>query len=448
MDATPPHSPHAEEALIGAAIIDPGVLQAVDVQAEDFYIHRNRAVWAALVDLSGRGVNPDFVTLGDYLHSHNQLEEVGGVARLAALINDTPSSLGAEDYAGIVKEKSIRRRMIQVATDIAKAAYSDGSDLNDARAQAITSLVSAAVPTGGAVHISHYLGKVYDEVVAMADNPCEVWGIPTGLEDFDFITGGLQRGEVMLLSGEPGKGKTKLAGQMAVNMARDGHPGGFYSLEMAGEAVTRRMVSAAARVETRKLKSGRMDEQDWRSLNDMIEQMEQYPIYLSDASHWRTDSLRADLSRLKRLYEIEWFVVDYLNLMMDGSGKLDDTERSKIISRQMKAICKDLELAGIVIQSMNKSGMDSAVPTLRNLSGASQVAFDADIVTFLVDHIPDPNEAQNPDLRTLVFGKGRELANPRQAFHLFAHNGYPAFGDVQLEKVELNFGGKNGKSKR
>lgn len=449
MDATPPHSPHAEESLIGAAIINPATLEEVDVQADDFYIHRNRMVWQALRDLSEKHIRADFVTLGELLDSRGQLEEIGGQARLAAMIADTPSSMGADDYARIVKDKAMRRRVIQAGTDLVKAAYSETASLDDARTRAVTELASTVVLNGGAVHLSHYLGRVYDEVGAKADNPSDVWGIPSGFKDFDFITGGLQRGEVMLLSGEPGKGKTKLAGQMAINMGRANHPGAFYSLEMAGEAVARRMVSATARIETRKLKSGKLDDSEWPVFTNAIDEMVTYPIYLSDATHWRTDGLRADLSRLKRQAGIEWFVVDYLNLMMDGSGRLEDTERSKIISRQMKSICKDLELAGIIIQSMNKGGMEGSVPTLKNLSGASQVAFDADLVCFLVDHVPEKNESANPCLRTVVFGKGRELANPRQYFHLVAFEGFPAFGDAAVERVDFSsFGGGNGKSKR
>lgn len=449
MDATPPYSPHAEIALLGAAIVNPDTLNQVDVAPDDFYIHRHRMVWQALRDLAGRGINPDFVTLSDCLDSRGQLEEIGGMVYLTKLINDTPSSMGYDDYATIVKDKASRRRMIQIAEDIVRAAYRDDSDLGDARTQAITGLVQTVVPTGGAVHISHYIGQVCDEVDERVNNPQEIWGIPTGFKDFDFITGGLHPGEVVLLSGEPGMGKTKWAGQIAINLGAAERPGAFYSLEMRGRDIVRRMVSAHARIETRKLKSGKLTADDWPAFTNSIDAMAAFPMYLSDATNWRTDNLRADLSRLKRFHGIEWFIVDYLNLMMDGAGKFDDTERSKIISRQMKSICKDLDLAGIVIQSMNKEGMGGGLPSLKALSGASQVAFDADLVCFLVNHIPDSSvETPNPALRTVVFGKGRELANPRRAFHLLAFDGFPAFGDVVLEKVNLDVFGKNGRGKR
>jgi replicative DNA helicase len=299
------YSPHAEESLVGAALIDAGVIGRVSVEPEDFYIVRHGMIWAALLELHKRGSGVDFVTVCEEMDSKGKLGEVGGDAYLTKLIHDTPSSLGAEDYARIIKDNSSRRNTLRLASDLARLAGDESKDLSQSISQVMTDLTKTASITQGAVSWSRYLSQSYDLVAERAINPQDTWGIPTGFSDYDRMTGGLQQTEIMLLSGEPGKGKSIFALQAAQAMAKDGHPGALYSLEMLGRAVTLRALSNASKIESRRLKSGRIREDEWPQFINAFEELSQLPIYMSDSVEWTTAALRSDLSRLKKVHGIE-----------------------------------------------------------------------------------------------------------------------------------------------
>jgi len=424
----PLFSKEAEEALIGALLIDPGALLMLDLNANDVYIQRHRWVLEAMQSLASRRVNPDIVTLCDELDRRGQLQECGGVVYLVGLISSTPTSLGLENYAGIVSDYARRRRILQAANDLAKEAYAAGApDVSNI----IETLAGAVGGDRGAEHWSGAIDRLYQQVEERSKNPQDIWGIETGYLDFDRITGGLQPGEVLYIGGEPGIGKSILAAGMGVGMAKRGHPGAIYSLEMRDLQVTRRAVSAIAEVDTRHLKSGRLNPDEWSAFIAAADTAHRYPIYLSDDTSLNTGKLRADLARLKMLYHIEWFVLDYLFLVEEPSGgkrELDDNERTSTISRRVKAIVQDLGIAGITVNSVTKEGMGDDAPNQKRLRGSGQMIHDADLVGFLTRHIPNKKnwETEDARLRTFTFVKGRELEGAG-AFHLVKCEHYPAF---------------------
>jgi replicative DNA helicase len=436
-----PHSREAEEALIGAALMSPDLIQGIDLDTEDFYIHRNRMVWDALSALSRRGIEPDLVTVTDHLESRGQLSDVGGPAALISLINTTPTALRAGNYAGIIRDKAQRRRAILAASELARAAYDETKDLADSAASVVDNLTMGIRPRNGAVHVRQFIDQVYADTEDAYNNPRKVWGISTGFTDFDTATGGLQPGEVLYIGGEPGVGKSILSMQMGFNMGLAGQPGAIYSLEMLGRQVLRRTLSARSKVATRKLKTGEMSDVDWSDFTAACEAVSEAPIYLCDESNLTTAALRADLARLKARHGITWFVLDYLYLMADGMGKLDPNQRTEVLSARTKNMTKELELVGITVNSVTKDGMDAeAPPSKKNIRGSGQVIHDADLIGFLTNHIPEMGGANNPNMRTFIFAKGREMENPRGAFHLVKFPDYPAFGDFasNAKTVSLN----------
>jgi replicative DNA helicase len=436
---TLPYSKEAEEALLGAVLLNPDVIIELDIDASDFYVHKNSMVWIAASTLFNRNVKPDMVTLTEELEQRKQLSEVGGSSFLAALLNWTPSALRAHEYADIVREHAQRRRAIQIATEIVKIAHDEKKDLGDAIAGAVDKLTQGIRPKIGAQHISAYLDGFYERVLERGSTDKDDWGIPTGFIDYDKATGGGQAGEVLYLAGEPGIGKSILAMQMGIQMAEKGAPGVIYSIEMGSEQVIQRMVSAKARVETRKIKRGKMEGDEWTDFNTAIDELTGTPLYLCDASYLTTTSMRADLARLKLRHDIRWFVLDYLFLMSDHVGKDDDNYRTAMLSRRVKSIAREMKLFGITVNSVTKDGMDiDKTPSKKSLRGSGQMIHDADIVAFLVNHIPDQYEKANDKLRTFVFSKGREMENPRQHFHLVKHEKYPAFGNYAKEKLFTN----------
>ena len=435
-----PHSKASEEALLGAVLIDPECFPdlAQFVGASDFYVHRNAWVWDAFRDLRERGEPIDVLTTIKALEACGQLAEIGGPAYLTALITQTPSSLNAEAYGRIVKQNAIRREMLAAANRLATSAYD--MDLQTDKAlvdteREIDRLLSATA--GHEVgHIAPIISSVYDRIKERSEHPAEMWGIPTGLPKFDKCTGGQHAGEMTFLAGEPGLGKTWLSLGMAVEMAKHS-PGAFFSLEMRSEQIVRRLISGFGSIPARNMRTGYMDESDWIKLAKAVDGLEALPFYLDDRAR-DTAGLRAALLRLKREAGVEWFVLDYMQLLADDGR--DDNERTKKIGRELKHICADLELAGLVINSVNKQGMDRRGDEAHSksyMSGSGQNIHDADLVLFLTEYTKEKNDLSyiSPEdmkrMATLWVKKGRELEDPRVRVNLVRRMNSPFWGEMK-----------------
>ena len=239
------------------------------------------------------------------------------------------------------------------------------------------------------------------------------------------------------MSGKPGVGKSILEMQRAAQMANSA-PGAIYSIEMSGKQVMRRIVSAKSQVQVSRLKSGRLEGDDWQHLVAAIEDLRELPVFMSDVTGWTTTSLRADLSRLKATEGVQWFLVDYLSLLDDARDQ-DIDSRPSIISRRLKLLCRNLDLAGVAIHSMNKEGIGKNVPDQQHLSGRANVSFDADLICFLTEFQPmsvsdnSIPEKDRENMRTLFFAKGRELEEDRKYIHMVKLPRFPNFGDYMPE---------------
>ena len=291
-----PFSQESERGLLGAALIDGSIPASVDITPDDFYVEGHRWIWQAMVKLSMNG-GVNYVSLLDELERAGHLSEVGGAKFVNDLMSGSFSSLYAEDHAQVIRDMATRRKLLSLASDMANAAADRKQPIDDL-SRFIDRLVNTTRVTGGALHWKMYLAELFDQIAERAANPQDTWGIPTGFADFDRTTGGLQLGESMIMSGNPGVGKSMLAVQMATQMAKHA-PGAIYSIEMAGVAVLRRTLSARTSIPSRLLKSGRLEQKDWQSIDRAVAELNDLPVYLSDHAGWTTTALRADLSRLK-----------------------------------------------------------------------------------------------------------------------------------------------------
>lgn len=425
-----PHNLAAEEGLLSFALINPDKFSSIEIDAREFYIERHQVIWETLTRLNNLGQQADYIAVLDDLDNRGKLKMVGGAAYITELSTRFTIGFDPENSARIIREHAQRRELFYIGSEMASAALNEQKELNIETY--ITALSNSARITGGAVHWSHYLTQLFEEIETRHNNPTDVWGIPTGFGKFDEVTGGLQQSEIMYLSGSPGMGKSIWAMQAAEQMAHK-EPGAIYSLEMGGRQVMRRIVSSVSKVSTRRMKTGRLDDGDWPGIIEAIGRLEKLPVYMSDATGWTVTGLRADLSRLKAAQKIKWFVFDYLMLMDDRAQ--DEIEKTANVSRGLKQICRSLDLAGLVVHSMNKGGQEAAIPGQQHLRGSGQVSFDADLICMLTEFKPmdsndryiKPDEVKN--MRTLFFAKGRELENPRKYIHMVKQPGFPAFGD-------------------
>jgi len=431
-----PFSKEVEEAALACILINPDEFTTFALEPTDFYIHRHRMIWETVGALHKRGVNVDFVTLSEELSRRNQLAEVGGPAWLAGLLSAYPYGINVGDTADLIRDYSRRRALSQLGQEIVKVAFNRKEAISVKTAEFIDRLANLSITKAGAIPWASYLSELYDEIEERSKNPKATWGIPTGFAKFDKITGGAQKGESIIFSGKPGVGKSMLAMQIGRNMSEH-EPGAIYSIEMKGRQVVRRMVSADTKIQSSRLKSGNIEDSDWIKIAHSIETLGELPVFMSDSVGWTTTALRADLARLRVTHNIGWFIFDYLMLAADAPD-LEKTERSEIISRSMKLICRDLDLAGIVVHSMNKAGMDNSRPDQSGLSGSAQVAFDADVICFLTEFkAGDADkfilEKDQRNMRTLFIAKGREIEDPIKYMHLVKLPNLPRFGDYAPE---------------
>lgn len=434
-----PFSKETEEAIIGSAIINPAVLDETILEAQDFYIMRNQIIWTALLSLRLKGSGIDFVTLLDELEDKGKLAQIGGSPYVAGLMNSVGLAPDVMAYQKIIKGYAKRRALLNVAQDVAKIAYGEESDAIDSQlGDIVTRLLKHSLPDKGLVPLGKALSKLSDEVEARSKDPRDIWGIPTGFVDLDNYLGGLQKGEVFYLGGEPAAGKTKLAVQIALNAASDrngAHTVGIYSLEMRDTAVVRRMVSAVQDVSTRSMKSGKMSDGDWAHFFSGVSELEERKIYLSDASMLTTTEMRSDIARMKSNFGLDLVVLDYL-LLMSGYEKLDsETERSTRLSRDVKSIAKDFDIAMIAVNSVTKEAMDGGIAQKKNLRGSGQLIHDADLIAIL----QMDNSAANRDavMKTvnLVFTKVRDVERGVTTLKLLADNQRPIFHSCERKET-------------
>lgn len=409
-----------ERSVIGAVLLHGATFQGLGLTPEDFYLERDKIIWRTMEELNRAGVEIDYMTVGAALDAANKLGEVGGTTVLMDAIQSTPSWLNAAAYAATVRERAIRRRVIEVAQHLAQAAFGT-LEVDVAISRAMDALARITTGEKQVRLIGEYLSKVYDQAAAAREHPSAVFGIPTGFRDWDKHTGGLQKGEVVKLSGAPGLGKSVLAVEVLRNAARAGHPEALFELEMDGVTVTRRLVSSHCKVPTRAMLSGEMGVDEWDQFTQAIGELSSLPVYICDESQLTTAELRAELYRVQREYGVEVAVVDYEYLLCDEAGK-DDIERSKVISKRVHAIFKDLGIAGLVIDDMNKQGISGEGGKV-GLSGSAGKVYDADQIIIMKANPKDKNKV------LLQWEKLREGADPNIFVELVKREGIPAFGN-------------------
>lgn len=424
---TLPRAVTSERAFLGAILITPGILDRTTLTSDKFHDTINGEIYQAMRAIGSNDL--DVVVLEELLERRNVNRPFGYVL---GLLNDCPSSVNWQSYERIIIDTAIRRNVIQTAQNLATKAYDEESKVENAISQAINELVDFAKPEGGAEHIGKYLMELSDEVEKRIENPSFIYGLETGLSPFDKITRGLQTGETFILAGEPYTGKSLLAFQLACGMAENGHAGAVYEMEMGGVAVVRRKISYLSKTKTYELRSGHINGGNYQSYLRAIEAMENLPIYISDRSTWTTLQLRADLSRLKVQKNIQWFVIDYMNLLSDQYGG-ESYERTAFLSQQLHSIAKDLDLAALIIHSLTKAGYGRS-PTMANLSGSNTVSYDADQIAILIDTPTD-------NVLDMTWIKNRE-GERGQKFQLYKVPDFPAFElytKVEAEDLESNF---------
>lgn len=432
-----PHSKSAEEAVLGSIFIDPNCIYDLlhFLKEDDFYIHRHRWIWNVFMALDFRGTAIDLLTVTDELERRGELAEIGGPAFLTQLINQTPTSLNVLEYAKIIHDNAVRRKLINAANAIAQLGYDEKQDIETCISKAILETTALEVLTtskNNFTSLGLLLKDVVDDVEIRSKNPKEIWGFSTGIPKFDKKTGGLQRGDLVYVVGAPGAGKTWLDLGWSVELAKQA-PGATISLEMKRLAIGRRILSGVSGVHTRAMKSGYLEEEDWPKLIHTLGEYEKLPLYIDDSSY-DTNKLRSTLAWMQSEYGIQWFALDYALLLMD-KGK-DEIDQTKIISANLKRITHDLNLCGLVLHSVTKIGMGgNDMPSMSDQRGSGQAIHDADVQLFITPVYEKDKDIEflpadvKKKMSTLWCSKGRELEESRFKIHLIRRGSSPFWGE-------------------
>jgi len=355
-----PHSREAEEAVVGAVLINPEVYYDVAqfLQADDFYIHRHQWIWEAFTRLHEQRTPIDMLTLSDELDRVGQLAELGGPAYLTTLINQVPSSLNAESYGHIVEAHSIRRKMINAANQIASLAYNEESLVETVMDEAEKAVfnVSERRLKHDLVPISSVLSEYYDRIDDLAKRDDEIFGVPTGFIDLDKLLSGLQPSDLLIIAGRPGQGKSGFLLSVAKNAAltHKKHVAVF-SLEMSNEQVVQRLMAQETGIDSQRLRTGKLAEEEWPLFTHAIEVFSDTKIFLDDTPAITPLQLRTKCRRLHMEYGLDLVIIDYLQLMGGDTRTDNRVQEVSYISRTLKVLARELNVPVLAAAQLSRA---------------------------------------------------------------------------------------------
>jgi len=392
-----PHSREAEEAVVGAVFINPEVYYDVAqfLNADDFYIHRHRWIWEAFTSLHEQRIPIDLLTVSDELDRRGQLSEIGGPAYLTALVNQVPSSLNAESYGHIVEGYAVRRKMITAANQIASIAYNERTSVEDVMDEAEKAVfnVSERRLKHDLQPISSVLSEYYDRIDDLAKRPEEFYGVPTGFIDLDKMLSGLQPSDLLIIAGRPGQGKTGFLLSVAKNasLTHKKHVA-IFSLEMSNEQVVQRLIAQETGIDSQRLRTGKLEENEWPLFTHSIEVFSDTHIYLDDTPAITPLQLRTKCRRLHMEFGLDLVIVDYLQLMGGDTRNDNRVQEVSYISRNLKVLARELNVPVLAAAQLSRAveQRSDKRPVLSDLRESGSLEQDADIVMFI--YRPDQYE--------------------------------------------------------
>jgi replicative DNA helicase len=381
----------AEESVLGAMMISPLAIAAVSeiLDASDFYRESHGKIYRAAVALYAKNEPVDAITLTNELERRGELEEVGGRVRLHELSVIVPASANAGHYAEIVRETATLRGLIRAGGEIAQLGWERTGEPADlvARAEDLVFQLAERRADGELVLFKDALVETFQKISKLYEEGAEVTGLPTGFKDLDNLTAGLQPANLIILAARPSMGKSAFALEIANHVAVDaGKPCAFFSLEMSQQEVAQRLMCSRAKVDAHAIRTGKLSKDDWPRLIKACGQLEAAPLYVDDTPGLSLLELRARAQTLKRRQpDLGLIVVDYLQLMTTGRNEESRLQEVSRISRDLKALAKDLDLPVIALSQLNRSPEQrhDKRPMLSDLRESGSIEQDADMVMFL-----------------------------------------------------------------
>jgi replicative DNA helicase len=408
----PPQSLEAERAVLGAILLEPALLpRAIELLTpEEFYKEAHRKVFGAMIRLFERGEPADVITVTETLRREGVFEEIGGHTLLATLQEEGTVATQFVAYTGIVREKALLREMIRVAREIVEEGYEETDDVQSLldRAEQMLFRISQRRFQRSAFPVREILDDAIKHIETLYHRKEDITGLASGFTELDKLTSGLQRSDFVIIAGRPSTGKTafalNVAAHAAVGLSR---PALIFSLEMSKEQLVQRLLCAEARVDSRKVRSGFLQEPEWRRIIAAAGRLHDAPLFIDDTANLSVLEARAKARRIQAEHHLELVVIDYLQLMQGRWRAENRQQEISKISRSLKALAKELNVPVVALSQLSRAveARGDTLPRLSDLRESGALEQDADLIMFLArkENAPDV-EAGTTDL---VIGKHR-----------------------------------------
>lgn len=416
----PPHSIEAEQSVIGGLLLDNNAWERMGDQISDvdFYRDEHRRIYRQISRLIDQGKPADVVTVAEALDAAGESQHTGGLAYLGELAANTPSAGNIKRYAEIVRERAILRRLVTVADEIAGSALNPlGRDakilLDEAETKILEIAEAGAKHTEGFQHINPLLTQVVERIQELhdRDSPSDITGVPTGFTDLDQQTSGLQPGDLIIVAGRPSMGKTAFALNIAENVAVDsGLPVAVFSMEMGGSQLAMRMLTSIGRLDSQKVRTGRLTDDEWSKLSFALGKLHEAPIYIDESGGLNPVDLRA---RARRLYrqcgQLGLIVIDYIQLMVSARQNENRATEVSEISRSLKSLAKELKVPIIALSQLSRKVEERTDkrPMMSDLRESGAIEQDADVIMMLYREEYYKQDTPDKGIAECIIGKQR-----------------------------------------
>jgi replicative DNA helicase len=414
LERVPPQNVEAEQAVLGAILIQNTALNKAleKITSNDFYKGAHQKIFSAMIQMNESGEAIDLVTLREFLVKNELIEAVGGSAYLSQLTDVVPTAANIQYYIRIVKEKSISRRLIQVATEIVREGFKDGQGVEQLLEFAEKRIfeISGENIRQGFVDIGAIVKDSFRVIEQLYEKKELVTGVPTGFTDLDVKTSGLQPSDLIIVAGRPSMGKTSLCLNIAQHVGIETKkPVAIFSLEMSKEQLVIRMLCAEARVDAHRLRTGQLGKADWPRLSSAAGELSEAPIFIDDTPAISILEMRAKSRRLMLEHGLSLIIVDYLQLMRGQSAAERREQEISEISRSLKALAKELNIPVMALSQLNRSveSRQDKKPMLADLRESGAIEQDADVILFVYREEVYKETEENEGKAEITIGKQR-----------------------------------------
>jgi len=401
-DKTPPHDDELERATLGSLLEDAEAVSTAigqHIHSEDFYSRANQQIYKAILSLDIKGLRPDIQTVVQELKHLGKLDEAGGASYVSGLTTVIPSSANIDYYAQMVKNYSLKRALLNVASQISVSAYDESKEARETLEEVQQFIFKLS--DDRQVFTSRKIGEILKDTIDIIDKAREskspITGIPTGIDGLDNLTAGFQKDEFIIIGARPSVGKTALALNMAADIAfHKKIPVAFFSLEMSSIALVQRLISSEAMVQAQNLRSGFLSSNDYKKIIDIMGVIYEAPFHIVDMPNMKLLDLRSQARKLCSQQQVEIIFIDYLGLIGHDNNSLPRYDQISEISRSLKSLARELHIPVIALCQLNRDAQHE-VPTLANLRDSGSIEQDADLVLFLNRESPKKKKNDKED---------------------------------------------------